>query len=242
MNTQFNALQAAVDGQLGFEFDPIRFDGKSGLWMLDGVQFTEARRVILVVTTGKHKGIAFDAEGGIADETAAVRYTAAPPPQKYDDTGDLKPSTQVTGVIDDESKRLVTVSMLTWAGRAAFARIINAFLARRMQQFPICELTSKLKPNDPHHNFMPVITPVDWIPCNAFPDLAPPVDAIEGPRTDALPTGDRKPKDYGARREENLQQRHIGRAMYQSGKPPREEVPPIEENDRADAIDEDVEF
>ena len=118
--------------------------------------------------------------------------------------------------------------MLTWSGRSAFARIISAFLARGMRQFPICELTSKLKRNDPHHNFMPVITATDWVESSSFPDLAPQqVDAIEGPGAAALPTGDvTKPRDYRARREENLQPRPIGRATYGSGKPPREEAPP----------------
>ena len=181
--------------------------------------------------TGKHKGITFDAEGGIADETPAVRYTTAPPPQKYDDE-DMKPSTSVTGVIDDELKRLVTVAMLTWSGRSAFARIISAFLARGMRSFPICELTSKLKRNDPHHNYMPIITPVDWVESSRFPDLAaPPVDAIEGPRAAALPTGDivMEPRRYEPSPDGN-----------QDGPPPA--PPPIEENDRADAIDEDIAF
>lgn len=119
----------------------------------------------------------FDDEGRKVGQTPVTRYTAAPPPREYA-TADWKPSTTVTGVIDDDTKRLVTLSTLTWTGRTAFARILSPYLARGMRQYPICQLASALKKNDSHGNFAPTITVVDWITCSAFPDLAPPVDAV----------------------------------------------------------------
>ena len=148
MNT---ALQQVAD-EIAFEFDPWRFDGKTGEWKLNGI--ATDLRAIIIPTTGKHYGILFDDEGRKIGQTEVVRYTTAPPSREYA-SKDWKPSTSVTGVIDDETKRLVTISMLTWSGRTAFARVISAFLARSMRQYPVCTLSSKLKTSDPHSNYAP---------------------------------------------------------------------------------------
>jgi len=171
-----NALQRAVD-EIAFEYDPLKHDGKKGRWTLNGLDVDADLRVIIIVPTAKHSGILFDDEGRKVGQTPVTRYTAAPPPREYA-TADWKPSTTVTGVIDDDTKRLVTLSTLTWTGRTAFARILSPYLARGMRQYPICQLASALKKNDSHGNFAPTITVVDWITCSAFPDLAPPVDAV----------------------------------------------------------------
>jgi hypothetical protein len=67
----------------------------------------------------------------------------------------------------------MTLVFSTWSGRTAFTRILSPYLARGGRQFPICSLGSKPKTNDAHGNFAPVLTPVDWVSCGDFPDLAP---------------------------------------------------------------------
>jgi hypothetical protein len=109
-----NALQQAVD-EIAFEYDPLKFDGKTGSWKLNGFAIAADTKIIVIVPTAKHYGILFDAEGRKIDWTDAIRYVVAKPTREYA-TRNWKPSTSVTGIIFDESKRLVTISMLTWSG------------------------------------------------------------------------------------------------------------------------------
>jgi hypothetical protein len=68
-----NHLQQAVDEIGGFENDPLRCNGKTGKWSINGVEADVDMQVVIIVPTAKHCGIRFNADGRDVEKTPVLR-------------------------------------------------------------------------------------------------------------------------------------------------------------------------
>jgi hypothetical protein len=161
--------QEAADRVQSIEGLWLKHNGKTGQWTLDGVS-PGALQIAVIMSTAMHGVIKFE-DGRVTRKP--IRYEdRAPDPDEEIVT---PPLTEVlcVGMDQDHVGQLMTFSGSSWGARGGFSKLIKPFRRKGCAEFPVCELGSKER-HDKDNNHAPILTPVDWVSRDRFPDLVPP--------------------------------------------------------------------
>jgi hypothetical protein len=218
----------AADEASGFEGQRWSHNLKSGLCLVGSVQTAPDFRAVFLMETATHGRLKF-IEGELVDKD--IRRFAIEAPGQDELPESWTPSTGCLCVGEDG--QLLSYAGASWGVRGAFvSQLVKPYARLNRVAFPLVSLGFGTG-LDSFGNHRPMFNILGWRPRKDFAAIlgeGEPAAQLPGPRgPDGPPLSAASPK--------------APRLQHVDGPPAdRDAPPPIEENDYADAIDDDIPF